>query len=220
MTTYRQPFRNEWPITQNYGDTITSVFHTGIDYGCPFGTSILASSEGTVMFAAWDTTGYGNTVIIRHTDKCSTLYAHLSDISVKYGQKVRQGELIGHSGSTGNSTGPHLHFEARTVWNDYKTHFDPIKLPLISVDDNAANNGKGDGKLFGADKLNSDVFVSAPSGVFGHSEDFSSKKVFPYGSKLIFTGNTVEHNGLTFCECIDTVWIAVHDNETQLLNNL
>ena len=112
MITYRQPFKKEWPITQGYGEKVTSVFHTGIDYGCPIGTSILASAEGIVMYAAYDTAGYGNAVIIKHESEKSTLYAHLSDISVKVGQTVRQGELIGHSGTTGNSTGPHLHFEA------------------------------------------------------------------------------------------------------------
>lgn len=210
MVTYRQPFSKEWPVTQGYGEKITSQFHTGIDYGCPLNTSILASAEGQVVFAGWDSTGYGNMVIVQHTQICSTLYAHLSDISVKLGQKVRQGELLGHSGTTGNSTGPHLHFEARMTWNDYKTHFDPMTLPLMTVDDSIPAHNK-------PSLAAGHVRVSAPSGVFAHMPDFSDKTILPYGSKLNFTGKTVERNGLTFCEC--TLWIADNDGQTQLLEN-
>ncbi len=135
MTTYRQPFKGEYPITQYYGETYTSSFHTGIDYACPIGTQILASGDGVVMFAGWDNTGYGKCVIIQHNDNKATLYAHLTGTGVVLRQKVQQGEVIGLSGSTGNSTGPHLHFEARHKWDDYKSHFNPFDLPLRSVDD-------------------------------------------------------------------------------------
>lgn len=133
--TYRQPFRGEWPITQGYGEKITSGFHTGIDYGCPMGTEIMASADGMVVFAGWDATGYGLCVIIRHTEDRSTLYAHLSKIHVVKGEAVKQGRVIGLSGKSGNSTGPHLHFEARRIWTDWTSHFNPMFLPLISVDD-------------------------------------------------------------------------------------
>ena len=135
MITYRQPFRNEWPITQQYGERVTSAFHTGIDYGCPAGTHILASADGTVMAAGWDNSGYGFRVILKHGDGRATLYAHLDSISVNLFDKVLQGEEIGISGNTGNTTGPHLHFEARSSWSDYHSHFDPMKLPLRSVVD-------------------------------------------------------------------------------------
>lgn len=214
--TYRQPFRNDWPITQRYGEQITSKFHTGIDYGCPLGTSILASSDGEVMFAAWDSTGYGNMVIISHAPDCATLYAHLSDISVVCGRTVRQGELIGHSGSTGNSTGPHLHFEARRKWNDYKTHFDPMSLPLMSVDDSIAE--RREAPTAGSGSLNpGPCMVVAPSGVWAHNDSFTSKAILPYGTELTFTGKTKERGGLKFCEC--ALWIAESDGETTLLQN-
>ena len=129
---YRQPFEKEYPITQSYGETYTSAFHTGIDYGCPLGTPILASESGTVFSAGWDNTGYGNCVIIQHKDGNATLYAHLQSIAVKAGQKVKRSQVIGYSGSTGNSTGPHLHFEARKKADDYTSHFDPMTLPLHS----------------------------------------------------------------------------------------
>lgn len=141
MVSYRQPFRGEWPITQRYGEKITSAYHTGIDYGCPVGTHILASADGTVMAAGWDTTGYGFRVILKHGDGRATLYAHLDSISVNLHDKVLQGEEIGISGQTGKVTGPHLHFEARNSWSDYTSHFDPFTLPLRSVDD-VINNPK------------------------------------------------------------------------------
>ena len=218
MITYRQPFKNEWPITQSYGDNITSNFHTGIDYGCPFGTPILSSADGIVVFAGWDKTGYGNFVIIYHSAERATCYAHLSDISVALNRKVRQGELIGHSGNTGNSTGPHLHFEARTNWSDYKSHFNPMNLPLISVYDDLPS--KSENGLLNADEINSgNVIVVAPSGVFGHYDDFTKKESFNCGTKFIYTGNYIERNNLQFCECIRTVWIAANDGKTQLLKN-
>ena len=219
--TYRQPFQGEWPITQRYGEKYTSSFHTGIDYGCPVGTAILASSDGVIRFSGFDNSGYGYCMIIEHDIRHATLYAHLSVLRFSsVGVKVKQGDVIGYSGNTGKSTGPHLHFEARTVWNNYQTHFDPFTLPLMSVDD-SINNGSTEvpSGLMNADGLKNSVFVSAPAGVYAHNPSFTSKKIFPYGTPLKFTGNTIERNGLTFCECQDTVWIAVNDGETQLLSN-
>lgn len=219
---YRQPFKMDWPITQDYGETVTSNFHTGIDYGCPLNTPILASGDGTVMFAGWDKTGYGNMVIVSHPDGQATLYAHLSSIHVNVGEKVRQGSLIGHSGSTGNSTGPHLHFEARKVWGDYKTHFDPKQLPLMSVVDQGEPNTNltNDAQLVVEEKglKTGPVIIEVPYGAYGHSPDFTSKQALPFGTKLNFTGKTIERNGLTFCEC--ALWIAESDGELQILMNI
>lgn len=203
---YRQPFTQDWPITQKYGENVTSAFHTGIDYGCPLNTPVLASADGRVMFAGWDSTGYGNLVILYHSPDRSTLYAHLGSIHVALNENVRQGSLIGHSGTTGNSTGPHLHFEARARWNDYKTHFDPFLLPLTTVDDTLR-----------PPLMPGPVAVCAPAGVYAHNETFTSKQILPFGTKLNFTGKTNNRNGLTFCEC--TLWIAENDGQTQLLAN-
>ncbi len=101
-----------WPfhgaISQGFSAT-----HHGIDidgFGA-YGAPIVAAASGTVILAAYQDWGYGNYVIIQHADGSSTLYAHLSAISVTQGQVVEQGEVIGALGSTGYSTGPHLHFE-------------------------------------------------------------------------------------------------------------
>lgn len=84
--------------------------HWGIDYVCSTGTSVMASSGGVVVEAGWNGS-FGYTVLISHPDGKQTRYAHLSRIYVSYGQSVQQGQVIAASGNTGNSTGPHLHFE-------------------------------------------------------------------------------------------------------------
>ena len=88
--------------------------HTGMDIaGCGYGSNIYASAAGQVVKVKWGKTGYGYHVIINHGDGIQTLYAHMSNIYVKQGQYVNQGDIIGAMGSTGNSTGTHLHFEIR-----------------------------------------------------------------------------------------------------------
>jgi murein DD-endopeptidase MepM/ murein hydrolase activator NlpD len=87
-------------------------FHNGIDVGAPTGTRLIAAAEGYVRFAGWSS-GYGNTVIIDHGNNYSTLYAHNSRNRVSAGQHVTRGQHIADVGSTGMSTGPHLHFEIR-----------------------------------------------------------------------------------------------------------
>lgn len=114
-----QENRYIWPlhgrITSYYGRRNlgmgTSNFHRGIDIAAPSGTTITAARSGTVTFAGWSTSGYGNLVKIRHAGGDETWYAHHSRILVSVGQYVRQGEPIALVGSTGISTGPHLHFE-------------------------------------------------------------------------------------------------------------
>ncbi|MDO4486381.1 MAG: lysozyme family protein [Bacillota bacterium] len=85
-----------------------SSYHQGLDIAFPMGTKILACETGTVTSAGWNG-GLGKCVIIKHNDSLQTVYGHMSQISVKRGQKVVRGQYIGNVGSTGNSTGPHLH---------------------------------------------------------------------------------------------------------------
>ena len=87
-----------------------SRMHKGIDYGAPMGSPIIAATDGTVNFAGWHG-GHGNYVQIKQSGNLGTGYAHMSRIAVKAGQRVRAGQIIGYVGSTGISTGPHLHFE-------------------------------------------------------------------------------------------------------------
>jgi murein DD-endopeptidase MepM/ murein hydrolase activator NlpD len=87
--------------------------HKGIDIAGPVGTPINAAADGTVVVAGWQSGGYGNLVEIRHGDGTTTRYGHNSQLSVTVGQTVRQGQQVARMGSTGRSTGSHLHFEIR-----------------------------------------------------------------------------------------------------------
>jgi murein DD-endopeptidase MepM/ murein hydrolase activator NlpD len=105
------------PITDPFGmrmHPITHVWkmHTGMDIGAPMGSTITAAAGGKIIYAGWEG-GYGNTIIIDHGGNTSTLYGHCSQLFVSEGQEVQRGQAIGAVGSTGESTGPHLHFEIR-----------------------------------------------------------------------------------------------------------
>ncbi len=108
-----------WPLS---GFRITTYFgqrgafqryHTGIDLAAPYGTPIVAAKSGQVEVAGWSSVGYGFHVVLDHGGGVETLYAHMSRIAVRPGAWVEAGQVIGYVGSTGWSTGPHLHFEVR-----------------------------------------------------------------------------------------------------------
>lgn len=90
----------------------TTRFHEGMDFSSPTGTPVYATGDGVVSYADWRST-YGNLVEVNHGYNYTTRYAHLSEILVKPGQAVKRGDLLGKVGSTGKSTGPHLHYEVR-----------------------------------------------------------------------------------------------------------
>ncbi|MCB0873900.1 MAG: M23 family metallopeptidase [Thermoleophilia bacterium] len=99
--------------------TLTSGFgyrwgrmHEGIDIAVPNGTPVVAAASGTVIQAGWGG-GYGNLVVIDHGGGIATAYAHNTSLAVSVGQHVTQGSVVAYSGSTGHSTGPHVHFEVR-----------------------------------------------------------------------------------------------------------
>ena len=98
-------------------------FHTGVDLGIEFGTPIGAIWSGKVAFAGWYG-GYGNTVVIDHGNSVYTLYGHFAEVAVEAEQTVTEGQLIGYVGSTGYSTGPHLHLE---LWKDGQ-YVDPLTI--------------------------------------------------------------------------------------------
>ena len=101
-----------WPAVNHYLSGFGySSYHAGIDIAAGQGAPIYAADSGVVMFAGWSNWGYGYMVVIDHGNGWQTLYAHLSQWNVSCGQSVYQGNVVGLSGSTGNSTGPHLHFE-------------------------------------------------------------------------------------------------------------
>ena len=101
--------------------------HLGVDYGAPIGTPVRAVADGIVDMAGWQN-GYGNVVQIKHGGERSTLYAHLSRMDVRKGQRVEQGQRVGAVGMTGWTTGPHLHFEFRIAGR----HQDPLQVAKAS----------------------------------------------------------------------------------------
>ncbi|MFD5769852.1 peptidoglycan DD-metalloendopeptidase family protein [Streptomyces sp. NPDC127049] len=106
------------------GSMWSSGYHTGADFIASSGTTVRAVGAGTVVSAGWSG-AYGNEVVIQHADGNYSQYAHLSSLAVSSGQSVSGGQQIGLSGSTGNSTGPHLHFEIRTS-PSYGADIDPL----------------------------------------------------------------------------------------------
>ena len=218
MSTYRQPFDGNYPVSQQYGEKTTNPKgHAGIDYACPEGTPILASAEGIVVFAGWDNTGYGNCVIIQHNDNNATLYAHLSRICVVLRQKVEQGQVIGYSGNTGNSTGPHLHFEIRRNWKDADSHFDPSTV--IGTDVSAPEHDTVLESDFEAGDL---LEVECPLGAKGFTNPtFTDWSAYPKGSQFVYTGESAirSSNGLKYLCCIPVVYIAAHDGDVQILDD-
>lgn len=111
-----------WPVTGELTDGFggrrnpfggsSSEFHTGQDIATLWGTPVVAAAQGTVIFAGWQN-GYGQIVIIDHGNGLTTRYGHLSGIDVEVGRQIGRGEQLGRVGSTGRSTGPHLHYEVR-----------------------------------------------------------------------------------------------------------
>ena len=123
----------QWPlpgitrITSGYGSRRSPIsgkteMHTGIDIGAPYGTNILAAEAGTVTYSGWQN-GFGNTIMISHGNGMTTLYAHASSLLVSVGQSVKRGQAVAKIGSTGWSTGNHLHFEVRINGS----HTNPMK---------------------------------------------------------------------------------------------
>ena len=119
-------------ITSRFGTRVHPIFrfrrfHSGIDFGSPSGTPIIAAADGRVVGAGWSG-GYGRQVRVAHDGDIVTTYSHMSSIAAAPGTAVRQGQVIGYVGSTGVSTGPHLHFEVRVGGRAV----DPLSVRLAS----------------------------------------------------------------------------------------
>ena len=126
---YAWPVPDSANITSRFGtrtDPITGKTsrHNGVDIGAAQGSPIVAYMSGEIYKAAYDPDGYGYYIIIKHSDDCYTLYGHMSAFAVRSGT-VEKNQVIGYVGSTGRSTGPHLHFEYRTGPN-YSDGIEPL----------------------------------------------------------------------------------------------
>jgi len=139
------PILGRLRITSRYGYRYHPIlrrrrFHAGIDLGARYGQPVMATANGIVEYAGWKS-GYGKTIIIQHNFGFKTVYAHLSSIKVRVGSYVRRGQIIGRAGSTGLSTGTHVHYEVRYLqrpinpiyfiyWNkkNYKKIFKKVRV--------------------------------------------------------------------------------------------
>lgn len=128
-------------LTQGYGCTSFELepvaagcfgghFHSGVDLAAPSGTEVRAAAAGLVAIAAWTPDGYGLRIVVDHGHGLTTLYAHLEETVVAHGDAVSAGQRIALVGSTGNSTGPHLHFEVRS--NGRPTDPEPLVAAIPS----------------------------------------------------------------------------------------
>ena len=128
--------RMVWPVqgggrlSSRFGHRNGS-FHDGIDIAAPSGTPVLASHDGDVIYADNKLSGYGNLVILRGSNNIKTVYGHNKKLLVRKNQRVRKGQQIAQVGSTGKSTGPHLHFEVRTV-DSRGRHIAVDPLPILT----------------------------------------------------------------------------------------
>ena len=229
MIEYRQPFAGTYPITQNFGEVIDGVTHngkphTGIDYGCPMNTPILASADGKVIRADFEQNGYGNYIIIQHADGSGTVYAHLYHMLVLKNQIVKQGEQIALSGSTGDSTGPHLHFEIRTDAEKITTVVDP-RMYLKSFFESDPNNSPATvNPQFEPVSGGFVMVVCDVANVRCHC-DMSRVMKQLHKMDVISIGSDVTwYNGLPYRDYFDpdvNCWlrIAEHDPDTQILAN-
>ena len=124
--------------------------HKGIDFAGPIGTPIYATADGLIGRAKW-VRGYGKFIEIEHGNELQTRYAHLSAMNVRYGQRVKKGDVIGYMGSTGNSTGSHLHYEVRIAGRAVNplaflaapVKYDINKSKQLMASSNTVNGGKG-----------------------------------------------------------------------------
>ncbi|MGW2720301.1 M23 family metallopeptidase [Streptomyces sp. NPDC001492] len=126
LNTFVAPISNSYVSTGYRASSSlwSSGSHTGIDFHAASGTAVHAVGSGTVVQTGWGG-AYGNQIVIKMQDGTYTQYGHLSSIGVSVGQTVTPGQQIGLSGATGNTTGPHLHFEARTT-PEYGSDIDPV----------------------------------------------------------------------------------------------
>lgn len=214
---------NNYVITQYFGETITdSKGHTGIDLYAPMGSLVYSCDGGEIICAgiinnSYGNTQYGNFILIDHKNGLYSAYAHLQEINVKVGMSVLQGAVIGKVGSTGNSTGPHLHFEIRGndgKWNR-NNFFDPMDYLLY----NNIIEGKNNTELF--EKFTK-IKVDNSILNFRDKAGFNSNVITQLhkGTVLEIIGDKEEKNGITWFPVSLTGYVALNDGETKLISKL
>ena len=223
---FRQPFKGDYVITLDYGEKFPPLYtdespHRGIDYGCPMGTPILASDDGVVTYVGRLKEGYGNYIILSHEKGYATVYAHLSEILVKENQRVSKSQVIGKSGNSGNSTGPHLHFEVRV--NGFK--IDPkTVLQNVFDADPIESTPAPETHEFDTVAAGAVIVVCDLANVRCHCDMNRVIRQLPKGSVIMITDVVTMYNGLPYRDYWDGnvgCWlrIAEHDPYTQIITN-
>lgn len=227
MTDFRQPFEGDYPITLDFGEKFPPLYtdespHRGIDYGCPEGTPILAAADGFVSSLYDLPKGYGKYIVLTHNiGSYSTLYAHLSKFLVREHQQVKQGDPIALSGNTGNSTGPHLHFEVR----NQGIHIDPKTVLRSVLDDEGYNSTPEPVKpQFEPVRAGFCKVVCDVANVRCHCDMNRVLGTLKKGDVLSIGSDVTVYNGLPYRDYYDprfNCWlrIAEHDPYTQMIVN-
>ena len=199
--------------------------HKGVDYGCPEGTEVLASADGMIKYVGFAATGYGNFAIREHEDGSGTVYAHLKMVKVKDYQQVKQGDVIGWSGNTGNSSGPHLHFEYRTIASDYTSAEDPKPLMKSVLDPAPINPTPAPEKPeFEAIEPGVCIVVCDYANVRCHCDMNRVIGMRKKGDIIAIGDDVTMYNGLPYRDYYDPTYkcwlrIAEHDPYTQIIKN-
>ena len=221
------PLKN-YIVTQKFGETITdSQGHTGIDLYQPIGTPVYAAEGGDILAAgvinnAYGNSAYGKCILIDHKNGYYTFYAHLDTIKVKTGMSVIQGAIIGTVGVTGNTTGPHLHFEIRTnpIWNR-KNFIDP-ELYI----------GKPQSVVINTDKPFLPSLIELAEGDVAivtntilnmrNKQGYNGEKIEQIykNTQVIIKGKKVEVDGLTWYPVEIKGYLASKEGDTILLKKL
>lgn len=224
---FRQPFVGDYPITLDYGEKFPPLYtdespHRGIDYGCPEGTRILASEAGTVSFIGDLNVGYGKYIILKHPGGIwETVYAHLSKFLVKKGDSVSKGDAIALSGNTGNSTGPHLHFEVRK--NGIKISPRSVLHSVLDTDP-ITYTPSTEKPQFDTVQCGFCVVVCDVANVRCHCDMTRIIKTLKKGDEIAIGDEVTIWNGLPYRDYYDTevnCWlrIAEHDPYVQMIRN-
>ena len=223
---FRQPFEGDYPITLDFGDTFEPLYthespHPGVDYGCPVGTPILASDDGYVSMVRDQPNGYGKYIMVAHKDGYQTLYAHLSVLGARIGQAVKKGDVIGYSGTSGNSTGPHLHFEMRKQG----IRIDPKPLMQSVLDSGGYNSIPATEKpKFEAVRSGICVVCCDVANVRCHCDMSRVVGQRKKGDCISIGDEVTMYNGLPYRDYYDPEYkcwlrIAEHDPEVQMIRN-
>ena len=224
---FRQPFSGSFPITLDFGEAWPPLYthespHQGIDYGTPIGTPILASADGTVTVVKDLPNGYGKYIMLQHEGGYQTIYAHLSTFAVRIGQEVSKGDIIGYSGSSGNSTGPHLHFEMR----NQGVRIDPKPIMQSVVDTHPINpTPTVQNPEFEPVRAGKCIVVCDALNARCHCDMNTIRNVLKKDAEISVSDKVTFWNGLPYREYYDTqvrcfLMVAEHDFEIQLIKNI